>query len=235
MNVCPLFFGISWSSILLPSFNDLICTFASTNITDISLTSWNGRGTCMDLDYLRTRLAYQFTLKFTLTYVISLCPESFWPWIKKYNKHYWEIENTLMHYGHLAETKSTIYSYTIVIGDPTVVILSNPLVSLAFMIDIAWSYPMNVIAMLRASQNDDITTMLIAFLYLSRTVWFSYLNMPFMNIFLKHFKKEYLMDDIDPTIVAIYSILAGAVLTYSIGNFAPLLVALHTLQTAMVP
>ncbi|EQC38915.1 hypothetical protein SDRG_03873 [Saprolegnia diclina VS20] len=141
-----------------------------------------------------------------------------------YNVHVRELERALRRYGHRRDISGD-WSYTIVIGDPTVLVLAHPLVTLGFVLDV-WLSTDNVgIATLRASQLNDPLLMFQTTLYLSRLVWFAYAALSLVNMQLKRCHVEHRFKAVDPTIVAIAVTIYSFVLSWA-GQNVPLLVAL---------
>ncbi|OQR97316.1 hypothetical protein THRCLA_07016, partial [Thraustotheca clavata] len=191
-------------------------------------------------------------MDFTLTYAVLPYPIPVWYWIKfafrvantgfvtyllwtNYYKHCYQLANTLATLGHRTDLKDCIYTYRIIMGDPTAMILTNPWVALAFFFDIWSSYEIVTFAVLRASQGQDIPVMFVAFLYLSRTVWLPYLALCLTAVVLKRWKGEHLFDEVDPTLVVIASAIYGPGLSYCMGNVAFLLDMYHFTERCLIP
>ncbi|OQR96489.1 Intraflagellar Transport Protein 72/74 [Thraustotheca clavata] len=211
----------------------------------IWLTSGNGLDTTKDNRKL-----------FTITYAVARYPSKFWScigfiyrvlytglvsyilWVSYY-KHCYNLRTTLSTYGHRMNLGKDNWSYCIVIGDPTAMVLTNSRVALAFTIDICVSYSSSSLAVTRASQIEDITAMLSAFLYLSRgvwrTVWFPYLSLSIMSTVLKKFKREHQFTEVDPTIIVfVIGAYAGA-LSYCSANIPLFINFFHIAQRLLVP
>ncbi|OQR96491.1 hypothetical protein THRCLA_07271 [Thraustotheca clavata] len=79
----------------------------------------------------------------------------------------------LARFGHLMGEQSDEWNYYILIGDPTIMILTNPLVLIAFSLDALTSFTSNMLAVIRASQNENFVALFCSILYLSRGVCLS--------------------------------------------------------------
>ncbi|KDO17598.1 hypothetical protein SPRG_16855 [Saprolegnia parasitica CBS 223.65] len=156
---------------------------------------------------------------YTLTFTFQLGRFYTWLWVKflyrvgltcyvlhvmwrAYYRHCFHLARTLTTHGlQRRTTRGT--SFEIVIGDPTALILLDPIVSTAFTLDIWFSMEYMGIAMVRATQFVDLYTLFLAFLYFSRTVWFAYLALALTSRSLKRYHKEHWFVEVDPTIVAV--------------------------------
>ncbi|EQC28086.1 hypothetical protein SDRG_14179 [Saprolegnia diclina VS20] len=189
---------------------------------------------------------------YTLTFAMAIAPYPHWYWTKfvyrvgttvgiglllwrRYYKHCVALQRQLARLGHAHELRSGEYSYVISIGDPTAVVLTNPWVALAFFVDVWASFDTLSFAVLRGSQNEDAIELLVAFLYLSRAVWLAYFGLSVMSAGLKHWRKEHVFGEVDPTLVAIAVTIYGPLLTYFMGNSAWLLQVYWYLEECMVP
>ncbi|OQR90464.1 hypothetical protein ACHHYP_05482 [Achlya hypogyna] len=157
---------------------------------------------------------------YTLTFTFELPRYYTWLWIKfgyrcvvsfyvawqmwaSYYHHCAQLHATVASLGHSFPRPDSSWSYDIVIGDPTAIILLNPIVSVALTFDVWMSMEYTGIAMVRATQIVDWPTLFIAFLYFSRTVWFAYLALALTSRVLKLLHKEHLFTEVDATVVAI--------------------------------
>ncbi|EQC38898.1 hypothetical protein SDRG_03856, partial [Saprolegnia diclina VS20] len=156
---------------------------------------------------------------YTLTFTFQLGRFYNWLWCKfayrvgltcyvlrvmwrAYYRHCLHLARTLTTHG-LQRRTPPCTSFEIVVGDPTALVLLNPIVSTAFTLDIWFSMEYMGIAMVRATQFVDLYTLFLAFLYFSRTVWFAYLALAFTSRCLKRYHKEHWFVEVDPTIVAV--------------------------------
>ncbi|OQR95603.1 hypothetical protein THRCLA_22104 [Thraustotheca clavata] len=87
------------------------------------------------------------------------------------------------------------------IGDPTSIILSNPVVSALFLVDFWINFVSR--ALFRVEQLVGITEFFIAYIYLSRTLWFAYGSLSVVSNVLKKIHCERYFHEIDPTLTAI--------------------------------
>ncbi|KDO29718.1 hypothetical protein SPRG_05667 [Saprolegnia parasitica CBS 223.65] len=87
----------------------------------------------------------------------------------KYFVHCLHLEALLRQRGHRARLQSH-WRYEVLYGDPTAIILMHPGVATAFFFDCCLSVETVTVVMTRASQSVDVSIMLLAFMYLSRTV-----------------------------------------------------------------
>ncbi|KDO29692.1 hypothetical protein SPRG_05643 [Saprolegnia parasitica CBS 223.65] len=158
---------------------------------------------------------------FTLTFIFQLPRFYVWLWVKfgyrclislyvvvqmwrEYYRHCASLHTVVQRLGHTVPTPaSTTWQYDLVMGDPTALILLDPIVSLAFTLDVWLSMEYMGIAMVRATQIVDLYTLFLAFTYFSRTVWFAYLALSVTSKVLKRYEKEHHFAGVDPTVVAI--------------------------------
>ncbi|EQC25248.1 hypothetical protein SDRG_16886 [Saprolegnia diclina VS20] len=148
----------------------------------------------------------------------------------KYYVHCRQLETLLRRRGH--RTSLSVLSqwrYEVLYGDPTAIILVHPGVATAFFLDCWFSVEIISLVIARASQSADVGVMLLAFAYLSRTVWFAYASVCLTASFLKRRHKEHLFHEVDPTIVAVAAACYGPAVTWAMGNVGPLLGAYHYL------
>ncbi|OQR99813.1 hypothetical protein ACHHYP_04325 [Achlya hypogyna] len=177
----------------------------------------------------------------TLTYAARPYPLRAWQWVKfsfrvlhtmyiarrlwkNYYVHCASLAASLADSGHRVQhQRKGTWHYEVILGDPTAMILTDPWVAFAFLLDIWSSYDTLTFAVLRASQNQDVYVMLVAFLYLSRTVWAPYLALCVVSVGLKRMRMEHRFAQVDPTAVAIASAIYGPAMTWCMGNVAFLL------------
>ncbi|EQC25249.1 hypothetical protein SDRG_16887 [Saprolegnia diclina VS20] len=105
----------------------------------------------------------------------------------------------------------------------------HPGVATAFFVDCWLSAEVISLVIPRASQSADVDVMLLAFMYLSRTVWFAYATVCLTASYLKRHHKEHLFYEVDPTIIAVVTTFYGPAVTWAMGNVGPLLGAYHYL------
>ncbi|EQC38897.1 hypothetical protein SDRG_03855 [Saprolegnia diclina VS20] len=158
---------------------------------------------------------------FTLTFIFQLPRFYVWLWVKfgyrclislyvcfemwrEYYRHCTHLCAIVQRFGHTVPTPTSLaWQYDLVMGDPTALILLDPVVSAAFTLDVWLSMEYMGIAMVRATQIADLYTLFLAFMYFSRTVWFAYLALSVSSKVLKRFAKEHVFAGVDPTVVAI--------------------------------
>ncbi|EQC38914.1 hypothetical protein SDRG_03872 [Saprolegnia diclina VS20] len=110
----------------------------------------------------------------------------------------------LRRHGHQRQRLSPhTWRYTIVWGDPSVLVLANPYICIGFLIDAWLSADMAGLAVLRLYQTSDRWLLLRSSLYLSRVVWAAYAALCATNAALKRWKREHLFSPLDPTVAVI--------------------------------
>ncbi|KDO25691.1 hypothetical protein SPRG_08990 [Saprolegnia parasitica CBS 223.65] len=192
---------------------------------------------------------------YTLTYAARPYPMVLWCFAKfiyrtlttvyiaylvwtRYYVHCAALASSLAIIGHRpmgVKTTASVWCYEVVLGDPTAMVLTDPLVAFLLCVDIVASYDTLTFAVLRASQSTDIYVMLVAFMYLSRTVWLPYLAVSTTTLLLKRYHKEHSFAQIDPTALAIATAIYGPALTWCMGNVSFLLQLYQYLGRVTVP
>ncbi|KDO29717.1 hypothetical protein SPRG_05666 [Saprolegnia parasitica CBS 223.65] len=192
---------------------------------------------------------------YTLTYAARPYPMVLWCFAKliyrtlttayiaylvwtRYYAHCAALASSLAAMGHRpmeAKTTASVWRYEVVLGDPTAMVLTVPLVAFLLCLDIVASYDTLTFAVLRASQSADIYVMLVAFMYLSRTVWLPYLAVSTTTLLLKRYHKEHSFAQMDPTALAIATAIYGPALTWCMGNVSFLLQLYQYLGRVIVP
>ncbi|EQC40865.1 hypothetical protein SDRG_01931 [Saprolegnia diclina VS20] len=159
------------------------------------------------------------TSVFTLTFTVQLPKFHYWLWFKfvyrvgligfvvwmSYSRYYrfcGELRHIVKHHGHMVPRPSRDWSFEIVMGDPTSIVLRDPVVCTLFSIDVWLSIEYVGIAAIRATQISDVYYLFIAFLYFSRTVWFAYLALCLVGKVLKKWRKEHCFIEVDKTLMA---------------------------------
>ncbi|CAK4615538.1 unnamed protein product [Aphanomyces euteiches] len=104
----------------------------------------------------------------------------------------------------------SIHALEIYVGDPTPVILSNTWISLAFVVDFWLSASAVGESLLAISQHEDLWAFHLAILYTSRSVWFAYFFMRLCTYAIKKYRLEESVVPLDPTMVAVASIVYTA-------------------------
>ncbi|EQC25244.1 hypothetical protein SDRG_16882 [Saprolegnia diclina VS20] len=149
----------------------------------------------------------------------------------KYYRHVLALERLLAERGHRPDTKA-LWHYEVIWGDPTAMILMDPSIATIFAIDFWLSVDVVTLAIMRASQSEDIPVMLLGFLYLSRTPT---RRCALTDKRLKRLKTEHTFVDVDPTLVAIAATLYGPMVAWTVGNVGFALVVFHFLFELTVP
>ncbi|KDO29638.1 hypothetical protein SPRG_05590 [Saprolegnia parasitica CBS 223.65] len=169
---------------------------------------------------------------YTLYYVLRIYAYPEWLWLKlayrlcltcylllllwrRYYGPYVQLERVLAVHGHRTDLENLgAWRYTIVLGDPTALVLMSTNVALAFLVDIWISSDTLGVAILRSSQNQDLPLLLISFLYLSRVVWIAYAAICLVSRWLKRSGNKRRFSQIDPTLLAVVVSIYGPLLTW---------------------
>ncbi|OQR91203.1 hypothetical protein ACHHYP_04896 [Achlya hypogyna] len=147
--------------------------------------------------------SFKFAVRSCLTLYIV------WRMWTSYYKHYVVLVTNLARFGlpH-AGGMSTVYE--VVLGDPTSIILLDPLVSVVFVVDFWLSADYVTRAFMRLTQTEHRGIFLTACFYLSRTVWFAYAGLAAFSKLLKRWRKEHCFAEVDPSLVAMgVAVIAG--------------------------
>ncbi|OQS04772.1 hypothetical protein THRCLA_03016 [Thraustotheca clavata] len=129
---------------------------------------------------------------------------------QKYYRHYYDLAINLRLLG-IEDAKPTD-RIEIVVGDPTSIILLNPYVSIAFILDIWVSIEFFIHALSRVTQFYEIKLCLLACFYLSRMLWLAYGALILLSYILKKIHYEKSFSEADPTLTAIIvSIITGPI------------------------
>ncbi|EQC38896.1 hypothetical protein SDRG_03854 [Saprolegnia diclina VS20] len=158
-----------------------------------------------------------------------------WRLWQQYYAHCQRLQECLAVRGHCANLSPTEWRYELVLGDPTAIILMDPSVACAFVVDIWISTNSVGIAVLRASQNGDLYVMFVTFVYLSRTVWFAYCALCVAAYCLKKWKIEHAFTEVDPTLVAVGVAIYGPLVSWLSGNVGFLALLYQWTFTLLVP
>ncbi|OQR89879.1 hypothetical protein THRCLA_22623 [Thraustotheca clavata] len=136
---------------------------------------------------------------------------------KKYYRHYPHLVNNIRLFGVRDAPK--VYEFEIVVGDPTSIILLNPVVSALFVIDFWISVDYVSKAFFHIAQLVDLKLFFLACLYLSRTIWFAYGTLGVVSRILKKLHCERYFYGIDPTWTAIAVGMIAGPFTYAQSRF----------------
>ncbi|OQR84227.1 hypothetical protein THRCLA_23091, partial [Thraustotheca clavata] len=153
-----------------------------------------------------TWLGFKFVFRLCLTAYIIWC---MW---NSYYRHYTHLATNLCLYGVKDDPK--VYEFEIIVGDPTSIILLNPVVSALFVVDFWISADIVAKALFDIAQLVGTTEFFFAYLYLSRTVWFAYGTLSIVSQLLKKLRCEKYFHGIDPTWTAIGVATIAGSLTY---------------------
>ncbi|OQR85721.1 hypothetical protein ACHHYP_11493 [Achlya hypogyna] len=127
---------------------------------------------------------------------------------RRYYCHYSHLVRSLRQHGY--ETHDT---FKVIIGDPATIVLLDPVVCVAFIVDSLASIDYASRAMLRATQIESLVTFGLATLYLSRVLWFAYAGLTMASFVLKRLRTIPFVPLDTTTLALSISILAGP-LTY---------------------
>ncbi|OQR91382.1 hypothetical protein ACHHYP_04733 [Achlya hypogyna] len=105
-------------------------------------------------------------------------------------------------------------------GDPTSLILLNPLVTVIMSIDVWLSSAVIGSSTLAAVQVDDLWQFIAGCIYLSRMVWIAYFSLACSAVALKRLGMEARFTPVDPTLVALAAAFVAGPLTYEQGQTA---------------
>ncbi|KDO17599.1 hypothetical protein SPRG_16856 [Saprolegnia parasitica CBS 223.65] len=87
-----------------------------------------------------------------------------------YVKHVRDLETILRQHGHCPGLDAHKWRYELVLGDPTAIVLMDSWVAFALVVDTWLSTNTIGVAILLATQTDDLWVMFLSWVYLSRTV-----------------------------------------------------------------
>ncbi|OQS07271.1 hypothetical protein THRCLA_00722 [Thraustotheca clavata] len=145
----------------------------------------------MSFEWLLLKLVFRLCLS---AYIVR------YMW-KHYYSYYPQLAKNLHRFG--LENASSGSKFEIVIGDPTSIVILNPIVSALLVVDFWISVDFVGRVFNRIIQLAVIKDFLLAYLYLSRTLWFGYGSLSIMSYLLKRFDCARLFYGVDPTWTAI--------------------------------
>ncbi|OQR89881.1 hypothetical protein THRCLA_09531 [Thraustotheca clavata] len=171
----------------------------------------NSNGNTM---YIGQALLQMSTKWLTFKLIFRLCLSAYivrcmW---KKYYRHYSHLVNNIRLFG--VKDAPKVYEFEIVVGDPTSIILLNPVVSVLFVIDFWISVDFVSKAFYHIAQLVSMKEFFLAYLYLSRTLWFAYGTLSVVSHVLKKLHCERYFRGIDPTWTAIVVATIAGPFTY---------------------
>ncbi|EQC35446.1 hypothetical protein SDRG_07156 [Saprolegnia diclina VS20] len=135
-----------------------------------------------------------------------------------YYRHCLELEARLRRFGHRLKMPAGDWSYEIVLGDPTAIVLMDAWVASLYYLD-TWFGCTNIgTATLQMQDSGDALLMLRGVMYLARTVWFAYWGLCLVSYALKRWKKQHAFKEVDPTVVAIVVTINGPAFTFMTGH-----------------
>ncbi|KAH9125437.1 hypothetical protein AeMF1_003937, partial [Aphanomyces euteiches] len=117
----------------------------------------------------------------------------------RYYCHYKTLLSNLRQLGFSPE----YIRYEVVVGDPAYAILSDPVVSLAMVLDIWIGSGYVTLSLIRVTQFHDVSMYISGCMYLSRFVWFAYLGMRALSSLIKWRRWEASYAPVDPAFLAI--------------------------------
>ncbi|RHY23261.1 hypothetical protein DYB36_012164, partial [Aphanomyces astaci] len=141
-------------------------------------------------------------------YRIGLCGWIFMLCTTHYYCHVYHLYNNLKTIP-LHVTSPAITRYEILVGEPTCVVLSNPWLCLAFVVDICASTEYVGQACLRVCQTENWFYFGLGLLYLGRTVWCAYSTLTILNIVLKRCHRTTWFAPANTTVLAVAATWAG--------------------------
>ncbi|EQC27307.1 hypothetical protein SDRG_14928 [Saprolegnia diclina VS20] len=107
-----------------------------------------------------------------------------WLLWRQYYRHITHLVENLDLYP-LSDRSKTVERYEVLIGDPTSMIISNPIVCIGFCLDILASADVSLHATVRVLYATDARSFLCGAYYLGRHVWFSYAALLVLNRLLR--------------------------------------------------
>ncbi|RLO06945.1 hypothetical protein DYB28_001168 [Aphanomyces astaci] len=143
-----------------------------------------------------------------LLYRIGLCVWIFMLCTTHYYCHVYHLYNNLKTIP-LHVTSPAMTRYEIVVGEPTCVVLSNPWLCWAFVVDICASTEYVGQACLRVCQTENWLYFGLGLLYLGRTVWCAYSTLTILNIMLKRCHRTTWFAPANTTVLAVAATWAG--------------------------
>ncbi|KAF0730862.1 hypothetical protein Ae201684_011747 [Aphanomyces euteiches] len=148
----------------------------AVGLVEASITSW-------------LKFVYRCVLAAYIVYIL---------W-NRYYRHYIPLLSNLKHLGLTPDN----VRYEIVVGDPAYAILSNPIVTFGMVVDNWWGMGYVTLALIRASQFQDMVLYVSGCIYLSRYVWLAYLGMRILSSLVKWRRWEASFAPVDPAFLAV--------------------------------
>ncbi|EQC32074.1 hypothetical protein SDRG_10271 [Saprolegnia diclina VS20] len=135
-----------------------------------------------------------------------------------YYRHCTQLESLVRRCGHRNKMPSGSWSYELVLGDPTAIVLLDPIVATLYYLDIWLSCTSFGTATMQVQASANVMSLLLGITYLARSVWFAYWGLCLVSYVLKRWRKEQCFSEVDPTLVAIAVTLSGPIMTYLNGH-----------------
>ncbi|EQC38895.1 hypothetical protein SDRG_03853 [Saprolegnia diclina VS20] len=228
--------------------NDILCTFAASRgellsptpgtcltVTFLSLPIANE---CLWLQRGNDLAMTNHSGDFTLTFALTQYPYPWLLWLKfvtrvvstsailhclwfKYYRHYFSHARFIRQNGHQNNLKKKyVWRYHLIAGDPTVILVTTPVVVGGFFMDLCLSPHVIAASVLKLLQINNITTLLSAALYLFRMVWIAYMSLCVTSYGLKKYRKEHVFAEVDPTLMTVTIVFYGPFI-WLLGGFVP--------------
>ncbi|KDO28818.1 hypothetical protein SPRG_20021 [Saprolegnia parasitica CBS 223.65] len=152
-----------------------------------------------------------------------------------YYRHCAVLKSLVRQSGHRVKMPRGNWSYELVLGDPTAIVLLDPIVATLYYLDIWLSTASFGTATMQVQSATNLTSRFLGMTYLARSVWFAYWGLCLVSFGLKRWRKEHCFAEVDPTLVAIAVTLSGPVLMYLNGHVAVLVRFYQWLFYCLVP
>ncbi|EQC32162.1 hypothetical protein SDRG_10356, partial [Saprolegnia diclina VS20] len=133
-------------------------------------------------------------------------------WAQNY-RHCAQLESKLRRCGHRVKMPSGNWTYELVLGDPTAIVLLDSIVATLYCLDI-WASSASFGAMHVQSGANFVLSLLLGMLYLARTVWFAYWGLGIVSFGLQRWRKEHCSSEVDSMLVAIAVAIYGPIMAF---------------------
>ncbi|OQS01207.1 hypothetical protein ACHHYP_01739 [Achlya hypogyna] len=137
---------------------------------------------------------------------------------RQYYRHYQTLFADLQLFGSLDSEFGTIHRYQVYAGDPTSVVLSDPVLSGAFQVDFFLSSTEMIGATFRTLQLDDLVQWTFGVLYCMRTVWLVFCGMRYGTFVIKSLRWEKRVVPLDTTLMTISTLVFATGVNFLFGN-----------------
>ncbi|OQS01164.1 hypothetical protein ACHHYP_01738, partial [Achlya hypogyna] len=196
------------NNILAGKLMGFTCIWTTYDIQTANLTFYFATMPVYDMRLIWFKFVYRVLL--TVYVVLQL-------W-RQYYRHYWSLFNDLRRVGSLDNEFCSIHRYQVYVGDPTSVMLSDPLLSAAFQVDIFLSTSEMIGASLRTLQRDDMTRWIFAILYCMRMIWFVFCGMRYGTFAIKRLRWEHRVAPLDTTLTTIATLVIANIFSILVGT-----------------